>query len=157
MAENDSTTETPEQRAKRMHRASAMRSYWRKRGVDIPLLKHGPKNGYKQTPEHIEKRMSQTRGESHWLWKGDAAHPQAGRNRALRKYKNIGPCVNCGCPKAERHHRDGNTRNNDASNIKILCRLCHQKEDGRYAALKMGLSKWKADSRLPKPCPQELR
>lgn len=33
--------------------------------------------------------------------------------------------------KAERHHKDGNTRNNDRSNIAFLCNKHHKEADGR--------------------------
>lgn len=36
----------------------------------------------------------------------------------------------CG-KKAERHHKDGNTHNNDRSNVRFLCRKHHHEEDGR--------------------------
>ena len=56
-------------------------------------------------------------------------------------YPVIGPCVVCGNPKAERHHWDGNTLNNDPENIVILCRRCHMQTDGRLVKiLKLGLS-----------------
>jgi hypothetical protein len=64
------------------------------------------------------------------------ASVSTGRDRARKLYARIGPCERCRNPRAERHHRDGNTLNNRQSNIAILCRRCHMKEDGRLAALK---------------------
>lgn len=62
-----------------------------------------------------------------------ARHEKAGRKRALKLYPNIGPCDRCNNPRAERHHRDGNTHNNTPDNIQALCRRCHMEADGRLA------------------------
>jgi hypothetical protein len=65
-------------------------------------------------------------------WKGDNASRDAGHSRALKLFKNIGPCIKCGSWKnLDRHHRDGNTLNNKKSNVQILCRKCHMEIDGR--------------------------
>ena len=93
--------------------------------------KSGPKAGYRQTEEHIKKRIRF--GEDHANWVGDSISEKAGRGRAQRKYKQIGPCVLCGNEKSERHHIDGNTANNEAENILIVCRRCHMKTDGRLS------------------------
>ena len=92
-------------------------------------MKPGPKPGYKQSPEHIEKRKRF--GENHHQWKGDNAPKKQGWRRAERMFKDIGLCKRCGIKKAERHHKDGNTLNNDPSNVEFICRRCHMKEDGR--------------------------
>ena len=68
-------------------------------------------------------------------WKGSDVTPEAGRHRARRRYVTVGPCRICGNPKAERHHKDGNTLNNDPDNIDIVCRRCHMGEDGRLEKL----------------------
>jgi hypothetical protein len=74
----------------------------------------------------IATRKSPARwGQEHHAWKGDDATQRAGRSRAERAFKNIGPCSDCGAAKSERHHKDENTLNNDPSNIEILCRRCH--------------------------------
>lgn len=92
-------------------------------------MKPGPKKGYKQSPEHIAKKSRW--GAEHHAWKGDDAIEKSGRSRALRKFPRVGPCVKCGKKRAERHHVDGNTLNNDPSNIVVLCRKCHMQTDGR--------------------------
>lgn len=92
-------------------------------------MKPGPKKGYKQTASHIEKRTRW--GENHHAWKGNAVSEKQGRKRAFYRFKEIGPCSGCGSSKSERHHIDGNTKNNESQNIAILCRRCHMKEDGR--------------------------
>lgn len=93
----------------------------------------GQRKGYKQTPEHIARRVR--RGEKHHAWKGDAIKERSGRTRAKRAYPVIGACIRCGNPKAERHHKNGNTADNRPENIEIVCRRCHMKADGRLAAL----------------------
>ena len=85
--------------------------------------------GYKQTPEHIRKRIR--RGEAHHSWLADAVSTRGGRTRALRLYPRVGPCVQCGAAKAERHHADGDTGNNSPDNVVVLCRRCHMAADRR--------------------------
>jgi hypothetical protein len=97
------------------------------------------RKGYKQTPEHIAKRIGKR--ETHARWIGDSVSVKGGRTRALRIYSNIGKCERCGAESPERHHVDGNTANNSPSNIRILCRKCHMTEDGRLAVLVENASK----------------
>jgi hypothetical protein len=60
----------------------------------------------------------------------------AKRARAQRRYNIAGAtCENCGVPATDRHHIDGDTGNNDRSNIAILCRRCHMAADGRAVRL----------------------
>jgi hypothetical protein len=89
--------------------------------------------GYKQTPEHIAKRIK--RGPDHHHWQGKRVSVRGGRARALRLYPDIGPCELCGNPRSERHHVDENTANNEPSNIAIICRRCHMRTDGRLKRL----------------------
>lgn len=112
----------------------AQRYRLRQKGVPVPFMKMGVAKGYKQTPEHVEKRKRF--GKEHHHWKGDAVTIRGGRTRALRIYRNIGPCVSCGSKRSERHHKDGNTANNEPGNIIILCRRCHMREDKRIEAFK---------------------
>lgn len=100
----------------------------RKAGKVVAPMKVGVCKGYKQTPEHIEKRKRF--GTQHPAWVGDNACVKTGRTRALRKY-SARPCSVCGSEKAERHHIDGNTLNNEAENIVFVCRKCHMTKDGR--------------------------
>lgn len=72
-------------------------------------------------------------GDENARWLGDKAKPQSGRKRAAKRFSPV-RCEDCGKKKAERHHIDGNTLNNDPSNIKFLCKSCHQIEDGRQNA-----------------------
>lgn len=69
-------------------------------------------------------------GSNHRSWKGDQITVGSGRLRARRQYA-IGPCERCGKPGLDRHHKDGNTKNNDPINVEILCRRCHMEVDGR--------------------------
>src|SRR3990167_1452470 len=89
------------------------------------------KKGYKQTPEHTAKLRRV--GSAHHSWIGDAVSERGGRSRALRLYPRVGVCTSCGAARAERHHIDGNTANNEPSNIAIICRRCHMQHDGRLA------------------------
>lgn len=100
------------------------------RGESIPVLKRGPQKGYKQSPDHIKKRIR--RGPEHHSWVGNKITKESGRSRAERKYP-VRPCEICGESKKriDRHHRDNDPRNNKKSNIKFLCRKCHMIEDGR--------------------------
>lgn len=82
----------------------------------------------------------------HWL--GDHATPKAGSMRARVKYV-CDVCERCGKKATDRHHDDGNTLNNEPTNIKILCRKCHMIVDGRL--LKLRAARRKAVD-PPKPC-----
>lgn len=124
--------ETPDERRKRLGREATRRTRARKRGEDIPPKPHP--RGYKQQPQHIAARAR--RGSDHAQWRGDEVSVRGGRKRALKAYPNVGPCTRCGAPKAERHHIDENTANNDPSNIAILCRRCHMLVDGRLEAVR---------------------
>jgi len=87
---------------------------------------------------HTEKAKQKMRiaktGERNPNWKGSNALPNAGNQRAERLFK-IGKCENCEKKATDRHHKDGNTLNNDPDNVKHLCRLCHLIEDGRLKTL----------------------
>ena len=102
----------------------------RKRGENVPRGKPGPKKGFKQSDEHIEKRKRF--GPDHHLWIGGDIQVRSGRTRAGRAFKKE-PCEICGESKKviDRHHLDGATKNNERSNIQFLCRKCHMREDGR--------------------------
>jgi 5-methylcytosine-specific restriction endonuclease McrA len=91
----------------------------------------GMRKGYKQTPEHIAKRIK--RGPDHPNWVGGLVTKQGGRTRALRLFPDLGPCSKCGSAKSERHHADGDTSNNAESNVVPLCRQCHLKEHPEIA------------------------
>ncbi len=84
-----------------------------------------------ETKSTTQKRGGQF-GAAHPRWLGGKAGVRAGRDRALRRYRDVQPCENCGDQQAERHHRDGDTLNNEPENIAWLCRKCHMQSDGRY-------------------------
>lgn len=106
----------------------------RKRGEDVPKVKAGPKPGYKQSPDHIAKRVRW--GADNHRWQGDEVSIRGGRARAERLYRDIGACGNCGNGRAERHHINGNTADNRPTNIALFCRPCHMAEDGRLDAVR---------------------
>ena len=76
------------------------------------------------------------RGEAHYAWKGDDARDETKRERCQKMYP-LGPCSECQRQGTERHHVDGDTGNNVAANVMILCRRCHMRLDGRLEALKV--------------------
>lgn len=72
-------------------------------------------------------------------WLGDGATEQSARRRSkyvIRSLEGV-TCEHDGCiaPALDRHHIDGNTHNNDPSNLRCLCRKHHMVEDGRLARL----------------------
>jgi len=70
----------------------------------------------------ISKRM---RGSGNHRWKGDEASAQAGRMRAYRLHPELGTCDCCERPATSRHHVNGDTLDNSATNILPLCDGCH--------------------------------
>lgn len=91
-----------------------------------------------------------TSGSAHYAWKGDAASEPAGRARARRAY-SLGPCTACGERASDRHHVDGDTLNNDPSNVVPLCRRCHMERDGRMASVTRRM-RTLSSPQPPKPC-----
>lgn len=83
----------------------------------------------RKMPEAIRARFSNERkGEGNPNWKGDNIAVITGRHRAISMYP---------CPKGkERHHIDGNTKNNAPNNILFLTRKEHMLLDGRIKNLK---------------------
>lgn len=112
----------------RRHRA-------RKKGLDVPKVKPGPKPGYKQSAEHVEKRKRW--GDEHHAWTGESTGDKNGRKRA-RARVDAEKCEFCGDDQAriDVHHIDGNTSNNSVENLVALCRKCHMREDGRLDAFR---------------------
>jgi hypothetical protein len=65
-------------------------------------------------------------GPANPMWKGDEVKWGAARSRAHARFPDLLPCQDCGrTDDVHRHHIDGNTRNNEASNIAFLCPTCH--------------------------------
>ena len=97
-------------------------------------------------------RNELTSGPRHYAWKGDAATETTKRERIQRLLSLEGvTCEHDGCkkPAVDRHHVDGDTGNNDLSNIRCLCRLHHMEEDGRLAAF---IAAGQHKLHPPKPC-----
>lgn len=81
-------------------------------------------------------------------WKQDAK-PNTKRKRARARFSLSTHCERCGEQKpTERHHIDGDTGNNDAPNIAILCRRCHMIIDGRLDRI----ASLSPPVQPPKPC-----
>ncbi len=112
--------------------ASSNRSKARKRGEKVPLMKKGPKPGFRQSPEHVAKRKMW--GEHNPQWKGDDASGGSARQRARLRFALSTICEECGAPAIDRHHVDRNPKNNAPSNLKSLCRKCHMEADGTLEA-----------------------
>lgn len=88
--------------------------------------------GRKMSAESVEKRKRF--GPNNANWKGGAVGDKAAHDRCRTLYPDpLGRCERAGCirPARDRHHRDGNPRNNNRENVRFLCRGCHQIEDGR--------------------------
>lgn len=83
--------------------------------------------------EEARQNISKAKlGELNPMWKGDFITCKSGRARAIRMYTFLGNCQECEKrPAFDRHHKDGNTANNDTANVLFLCRACHMKLDGR--------------------------
>lgn len=103
-------------------------NYARKRGLRKPVRLSGP---------------------LHPNWKGDQATTGTGRNRASRIYQ-LGDCERCGKPAFDRHHKDEDTKNNEPSNVSILCRRCHMEVDGRLSEFVR--TAYRVKPHPPKPC-----
>lgn len=85
------------------------------------------------------------RGEGNSNWSANPTR-HAGSQRA-RYWYDLQPCEVCGSEKSERHHRDGDSRNNERSNIMFLCRRHHMIEDGRMQRLHQANQRWRDASR----------
>ena len=101
----------------------------------------GPRNARfgavvsEETKERI--RASALAREYHPAKKRNPHSIDGGRIFARRWMKMPERCEIClDARPIDRHHKDGNTQNNDRSNIAFLCRRCHQKADGRYDFIK---------------------
>lgn len=68
-------------------------------------------------------------GDKHFKWKGNEASVQAGNKRAKILFPVLGKCELCDNLAIDRHHKDGNTLNNNPSNVQFLCRSDHMKEE----------------------------
>lgn len=100
------------------HTKASRRHKARKRGEDVPYLPLG---------------APQKKGPDNPNWKGDDVTDDSGRVRARRLYA-AQPCSKCGATgHIDRHHRNGNTKDNSPNNIVCLCRRCHLETDGRLA------------------------
>lgn len=77
-------------------------------------------------------QIGQNTGAANVRWAGDAVSESGGRQRARHLFPGSHVCEIEGCGRrAERHHKDGDTRNNDRSNIAFLCNKHHKEADGR--------------------------
>lgn len=85
-------------------------------------------------PGNTIRPKNVARGPRNGQWKGDDVGDTAAHNRCQAMYPDpLGQCEHEGCGReaVDRHHVDGNPKNNARDNVRFLCRGCHQKEDGR--------------------------
>ena len=79
-------------------------------------------------PWNKGKQFEHLLGNKH-AFKGDDAGVNAGNARAQKIMKDVRVCRDCDKEKESFqmvvHHVDGNTLNNDLSNLVRLCRSCH--------------------------------
>lgn len=97
--------------------------------------------------------------ENNPMWKGDDAADQTGRDRASRWFIVSRFCEKCNRKiHIERHHKDGNSLNNDRQNLQFLCRRCHMEEDGRMQQFNSLIRKRDEKGRFMKdPYPSKAR
>lgn len=121
----------------------ARRLHWDSNRVRNLLIKDG-------TP--IKKRGEA--GAAHPSWKGNKVKPDTGRVRCKRLYPELGNCENClNKPAIERHHKNGNTTDNERSNVLFVCRQCHMKLDGRWEKFRAWQKILRERNRKPpRPC-----
>ena len=98
---------------------------------------HKPRSAW--TEEEIAEyghKLSQSKWEEkNPMWKGDKVNDNSARQRAIRRFP---------VPKGyQRHHIDGNPKNNDPSNILIVTAKQHMIEDGRMELLRKGIKRSK--------------
>lgn len=95
-------------------------------------------------------------GEAAYNWKGDGAADKTKRQRAHRVRALEGvTCEHGFCLAAavDRHHVDGDTGNNAASNIRLLCRKHHMEEDGRLDLfVDLAAANSRKARKPPRPC-----
>jgi hypothetical protein len=85
----------------------------------------GQNNSYHK-PEYIEKQREKKVGSRNPNWKGGISTTLTKTIRKLvfNFYPNV--CYLCGSKKnLEIHHLDRNRKNNQLSNLRIICRSCH--------------------------------
>jgi hypothetical protein len=105
------------------------------KGKPVRFIHNHHWRGHHHSEESKEKERQSHLGEKNGMWKGDNITENSGRRRARARYDLV-KCELCGEDATERHHRDGNTANNDPPNVQLLCRRCHMIEDGRMNNLK---------------------
>lgn len=103
----------------------------RRHGINKPLSmrkNRQPGRGVKGmfSKEALDRMSTAKRGDKNPVWKGDAVSITGGYSRANRNFTPDN-CWGCSTPeKVERHHIDGNPRNNEAANLMYLCPKCHK-------------------------------
>jgi hypothetical protein len=100
-----------------------------KQAVNLVLKAAGVQSSRPRKPRAKDTYLT---GPNHQGWKGDLASARAARYRSHRVIRELGVCEECGeRPAVDRHHVDENTKNNDPSNLRALCRGCHSRIHGR--------------------------
>ena len=114
-------------------------------GKPLPLitrkkLSMAVREAMKRLPEDVKKRIKKNQFKkghhyAHWTGKYGEKHPRykgiAYRNKVFSLKKK--QCEKCGKNKFKSlrhlhiHHRDGNRRNQNIKNLRVLCSKCHLK------------------------------
>lgn len=93
------------------------------------------------TPAETRAKISAAQaGSKNHHWKGNAVSEQGSRARAQRMYPVPLTCPLCGQEPVERHHADGNPRNNTPENIVFACHSCHMKMHSHSEAARRKMS-----------------
>ena len=104
------------------------------KGQAVRFIQNHHWKGKHHKEESKEKVRQAKWGEKNGMWKGENITEETGRQRARFRYE-LCECILCGEEATDRHHRDGNTANNDPLNVQVLCRHCHMVIDGRMKNL----------------------
>jgi len=91
---------------------------------------------YSKSQEARQNMAKAKIGSKNPNWRGDQTNDISARERAVRKFPDIGICEICKVsPAIDRHHKDKNTHHNERKNLLFLCRRCHMEEDKRLGYL----------------------
>jgi thymidylate synthase ThyX len=133
-----------------------IRAWVRKHGIKVPrkeisrrsIAKHGVfgKGETKETNPKLAERASKVkaalsgkpayaRGSNHHAYKGENITNNAGHWRGRKAIEKRSCSICDGQEKLEVHHKDGDPKNNDPSNLVVVCQKHHQMYHGKHVLL----------------------